>query len=71
MGLTDYLWFVKGLYRALTACLDYKSSFIGRNHDSQTVRRLARNAVRRAAGKGFLMCFICVSFMLLWSIYGL
>jgi hypothetical protein len=39
MGLMDYLWFVKGLYGALTACLDCKSSFTGRKHDSQTVRR--------------------------------
>jgi hypothetical protein len=37
MGLIDYLWFVKGLYGALIACLDYKSSFIGRKHDLQTV----------------------------------
>jgi hypothetical protein len=28
IGLIDYLWFVKGLYRALIVCLDYKSSFI-------------------------------------------
>jgi hypothetical protein len=33
MGLIDYLWFVKGLYRALIVYLNYKSSFIGRKHN--------------------------------------
>jgi hypothetical protein len=37
MGLIDYLWFVKGLYGALIACLDYNSSFIGCKYNLQTI----------------------------------